>query len=75
METLACKALVAFTQFVPDYGQVHGDPDNKLKEAQNPLVPTSHIVKFADQGLIEIPKRFKVEEEVVVASADDKAPA
>ncbi len=75
METIACKALVTFTQFVPEYGQVHGDPDNSLKKAKRPLVPVSHIVKFAEEGFIELPKGFKVEEEPAGAPADDQAPA
>jgi hypothetical protein len=68
MKTIACKALVAFTQFVPDYGQVHGDPDSSLKEAQKPEVPVSAIQQLADEGRIEAPKGFK-------ADSADEAPA
>jgi hypothetical protein len=62
MKTIACRALVAFTQFVPGYGQVHGDPGSSLKEAKNPDVPESVIQQLADEGRIEAPKGFKVTE-------------
>lgn len=71
MKTVACKALVAFTQFVPEYGQVHGDPDSSLKQAKTPEVPVSAIQQLADEGRIELPKGFKpeAEEEAPVAES------
>jgi hypothetical protein len=74
METIACKALKAFTQFVPDYGQVHGDPENSSKDAQKPLVPVTLVAALAEQGLIEMPKGFKVEEEAA-EPVEEQAPA
>lgn len=72
METVACKALKAFTQFVPDYGQVHGDPESTLKEAKTPLVPVSMVEAFADQGFVALAKGFVTAAE---AAADAEAEA
>jgi hypothetical protein len=74
MKTIACKALVAFTEFVPSYGQVHGDPESSLKEAQKPEVPVSAIAKLVDEGRIEAPKGFKAAD-AEEAPAEEQAPA
>lgn len=73
METIACKALVAFTQFVPEYGQVHGDPDSSDKEARNPKVPTDFVKKFADSGFVALPKNFKADEAEAEAEVEADA--
>lgn len=53
IETIACKALRSFTQFVPGYGQVHGDPDNS--EATDPLIPVTYIDHLIFEDKIEEP--------------------
>lgn len=75
MKTIACEALVAFTEFVPSFGQVHGDPDSSLKEAQKPEVPVGAIAKLVDEGRIKAPKGFKAEEAEEAPAADEQAPA
>ena len=56
METIKCKALVAFTHHVPGFGQVHGDPDNK--KAKTPDVPVNAVAWLVEHGRIEEPKNF-----------------
>lgn len=58
METIACKALVAFTQFVPGYGQVHGDPESSDEAARNPKVPVHYVDLIAANGGVEAPEGF-----------------
>lgn len=75
MKTIACEALATFTRFVPDYGQVHGDPESSLKEAQKPEVPVSAVAELVDAGFIKAPKGFKAAEAEEAPAADEQAPA
>ena len=54
METVSCKALMAFTHYVPDYGQVHGDPENE--EAKTVNVPLVAVKMLVEDGRIAKPK-------------------
>ncbi len=56
MNTVKCTALVAFTHFVPGYGQVHGDPANSNPLAQAPEVPESAVQQLVDEGKISAPE-------------------
>jgi len=56
MNLIPCKALRAFTQFVPGFGQVHGDPDNQDERVSFPQVPESYVQFLADEGKIEAPE-------------------
>lgn len=58
VETVKCKALVAFTRYVSGYGQVHGDPDSKLKAAVTPEVPVEAVTRFVEDGFVAAPKGF-----------------
>lgn len=53
---IRCKALRAFTQFVPGHGQVHGDPDNKDERVSFPEVPESYVRFLVGEGKIEAPE-------------------
>lgn len=53
IKTIKCAALMAFTQFVPGYGMVHGDPDNE--GASEPEVPVTYIEQLEREGRIEPP--------------------
>lgn len=53
---IRCKALRAFTQFVPGHGQVHGDPDNRDERVRFPEVPESHVQFLVDENKIEAPE-------------------
>lgn len=53
MTLVKCIALMAFTQFVPGYGQVHGDPDNS--EAKEPEVPFDFVQKLIEENKVEAP--------------------
>lgn len=55
MKLIRCMALRAFTQFVPGFGQVHGDPDNQDERVSFPEVPESYVQFLADEGKIEAP--------------------
>jgi hypothetical protein len=48
-----CKALVAFSKYVHDYGVVHGDPDSTLDEARFPRVPVSAMDELFNAGKVE----------------------
>lgn len=65
---IRCKALRAFTQFVPGHGQVHGDPDNQDERVSFPEVPESYVQFLADEGKIEAPEPTL--EEMCAAIAD-----
>lgn len=52
---IRCKALRAFTQFVPGHGQVHGDPDNQDERVSFPEVPESYVQFLVDEGKVEAP--------------------
>lgn len=64
MNLIRCQALRAFTQFVPGFGQVHGDPDNQEEAVQFPMVPESHVQFLANEGKIEAPECLDAEPEV-----------
>ncbi|WP_417615311.1 hypothetical protein [Parasphingorhabdus sp.] len=53
-ECTPCKALRAFTEFVPGYGMVHGDPDSK--DNKMPEVPNKAIDKLVGEDKIEAPE-------------------
>ncbi|WP_066112345.1 MULTISPECIES: hypothetical protein [unclassified Blastomonas] len=67
MKLIRCMALRAFTQFVPGFGQVHGDPDNQDEAVQFPMVPESHVDLLVDEGKIEAPEDEPVAPEPVPA--------
>lgn len=54
IECTPCKALRAFTEFVPGYGQVHGDPDSN--DNKMPKVPNKAIDKLVGEDKIEAPE-------------------
>jgi hypothetical protein len=56
MRTIRCIALVAFTQFVPGFGQVHGDPDSSDERAQFPMVPEVMIEMLVEADKIDVPE-------------------
>lgn len=53
-ECTPCTALRAFTEFVPGFGQVHGDPDSK--DNKMPNVPNGVIDKLVGEDKIEAPE-------------------
>jgi hypothetical protein len=68
MEKIACKALRDFTQFVPGYGMVHGDPNNSDPQVKHPDIPVTVLDLLKEEGKVEeLPRKVKV--------AAPKAPA
>lgn len=68
VETVKCKALVAFTQFVSGYGMIHGDPDSTDKAANNPEVPVDEVAGLVARELVKAPKGFLEDREEVAAA-------
>ena len=58
MTTVTAAAKVAFTHYVPGYGQVHGDPKGS-KQAKKPTVPESVVGLLIERGFITKPKGWK----------------
>lgn len=72
MDTIKCKAKVAFTEFVSGYGQVHGDPDSSDVKARTPAIPVTIIERLSEAGKIVAPKGFNASDAV---DGDMDAPA
>jgi hypothetical protein len=53
MALIKCKALRVFTDFVPKFGMVHGDPDGSSERARFPSVPEDVAAKFVLEGKVE----------------------
>lgn len=76
VDTTVCKALRAFTEFVPGYGQVHGDPNSK--DSKKPKIPNYVIDKLVAEDKIEKPRGWvtaddlKEAENQAIADALDK---
>lgn len=68
VETVKCKALVAFTHFVSGYGMVHGDPDSTDKAATNPEVPVDEVAGFVTREQVKTPKGFLEDREDAAAT-------
>lgn len=58
MDTIECKALRVFTQFIPGYGQIHGNPD--AKDAAKVRVPVDAVDTLVLEGKIEEPDSHPV---------------
>lgn len=54
MKTVTCTALTFFLDFVPDHGQVHGDPNSDDKAVRFPEVPESYVDTLVDAGKIKV---------------------
>lgn len=80
-DTIQCKALRPFTEYVSGYGMVHGNPtdensDKKARAlARNPHVPTNVVKYFVESGLIDMPKDFVDEAEADADTGGGDAPA
>lgn len=55
MNTIVCTALRFFVDFVPDHGQVYGDPNSDDENVRHPKVPESAVARFVDEGKVEAP--------------------
>lgn len=74
-DTIKCKALTVFTEFVAERGMVHGDPASTIAEAREPDVPVEVVAKLVDLGYIADPKGGKAKKSAgAQAPADDEAP-
>lgn len=56
MSIITCTALRFFVDFVPDYGQVYGDPNSDDEDVRFPKVPASVIPTLVEAGKIEAPE-------------------
>ena len=74
-ETVTCKALVAFTQFVSGYGMVHGDPDSSDKAATHPAIPVEEVARFVKSELVKAPKGFIEEADAAAATEAEEVAA
>lgn len=54
MKTVTCTALTFFLDFVPDHGQVHGDPNSDDKAVRFPEVPESYVETLVEAGKIKV---------------------
>lgn len=73
-ETVKCVAIACFTQFVPEYGMIHGDPDSSDKKAKEPIVPDHVIARLVENGFIKAPKGF-VDPNAPADESTNEAPA
>jgi hypothetical protein len=55
MHMIKCTALKVFSRFVPNYGIIHGDPENSDAAVRKPLVPVDLIDELAKAGKIKRP--------------------
>ena len=53
MTLVKYKALRAFTEFVSNFGMVHGDPEGSDERARFPSVPEDSALKLIAEGKIE----------------------
>lgn len=69
MKTIRCVALVAFTQFVAHYGQVHGNPD--ADDAREVDVPVDLVDQLVAEGKIAAPDDTVAEPRRVIGEFGD----
>lgn len=53
MTLVKCKAVRVFTEFVSNFGMVHGNPEGSDERARFPMVPEAAVAKLAAEGKIE----------------------
>lgn len=59
MPMVKTKALVAFTEFVQGYGQVHGNPDGSSDDARFPKFPEHVAERLAAEKRVELVQSAK----------------
>lgn len=64
MNLITCKALAFFLVLVPDFGQIHGDPNSDDEATRFPKIPDHAIPKMVAAGQIEAPEWLNAEPEV-----------
>lgn len=53
MTLVKCKAARVFTEFVSNFGMVHGNPEGSDERARFPMVPEAAVEKLIAEGKIE----------------------
>ncbi|MDQ4421466.1 hypothetical protein OOT33_13645 [Sphingobium sp. DEHP117] len=53
MPLVKCKAIRVFTEFVSNFGMVHGNPEGSDEKARFPMVPEEAVAKLAAEGKVE----------------------
>jgi hypothetical protein len=53
MKTVTCTALTFFIEYVPEHGQVHGDPNSDDKAVRFPEVPECAVERMVEAGQIK----------------------
>ncbi|MGQ2942923.1 MAG: hypothetical protein ACT6Q7_02860 [Blastomonas fulva] len=75
MNIITCTALRFFVDFVPDYGQVYGDPNSDDADVRHPKIPASVIPTLVEAGKIEAPEPTLDEMCAEIADAINSADA